>query len=45
MNHLRLAQPHEIDLSKINHINVTKVLTEDDIERLRQGLRTTSKEE
>ncbi len=39
MDHHRLAEPHEVDLSKTSSINVTRVLTDEDIERLRQGLR------
>lgn len=39
MNQRRLAQPHEVDLSKMHNIAVAKTLTEEDIEKLRQGLR------
>lgn len=39
MHHHRLPQPHEVDLSKRGNITVAKALTDEDIERLRQGLR------
>lgn len=45
MNHRRLADPHEIDLSKMGNVTVAKALSDDDIERLRHGLRHSDQEE